>query len=650
MPRNKKDGARVIKCPLDKILKPEIVSIIRDIVPVYNRITISATLFLNLHIRQLVESRASPTEFAQFFQANKLVKYFMAVTSSNTGAGDLHTAFGTNFPSVIREDRPKAFSQVCMYICRNLEAIATTNVWYHMKKRVCTVVKKTFGTPRDEWLQMSDEEKKNHRIHLKQVKVDVLSLEGDAFISPEQYHDWISNIRSEMRVTHVTRQLLADTRGIDVDDPNVPGMVYYMKAKPYEFIYAIATLSSRRNALNGGGYALYPIRSSMVPKYLHLDELILADISPGIARRSANTAAGKKRTVDGSELSNKDKLIARRMIVFKHVMTPKSFNKWENKLGWSVDTDGYGCSLHIKKEIHERPPSESPSIHNGLFKIDEFKDKFSERYPINDLSIVGIDPGKREIVAAVDSTDYTSKYTFRKTHQDHLTGTVRHRKAMEHAKPQSVFETEQDLATTSKKVVPVERFMDYATKLATSISSSSGFYEQGVYRKHKWKRHLRLQKAYSGIANNLKMVSCHPHKPIVLAYGSWGMSTTGLPFKGLPPTIGIGMIRYLARFFPVVITPEYYTSTICPCCDSNVTRCTHIEQQRSSPFFENGRLKDIRGLKHCPGCNTYFNRDNMGAWNIARNFTNMYQGMAPIRVRNAAQAVEQELTNRTEID
>ncbi|AHA54326.1 hypothetical protein EhV18_00280 [Emiliania huxleyi virus 18] len=160
MPRNKKDDTRVIKCPLDKILKPGIVSIIRDIVPVYNRITISATVFLNLRIRQLVESRASSEEFAQFFQANKLVKHFMAVTSSNTGAGDLYTAFGTNFPSVTREDRPKAFSQVCMYICRNLETTATTNVWYHMKKRVCTIVSKTFGIPRNEWLQMSDEERK----------------------------------------------------------------------------------------------------------------------------------------------------------------------------------------------------------------------------------------------------------------------------------------------------------------------------------------------------------------------------------------------------------------------------------------------------------------------------------------------------------
>ena len=55
-------------------------------------------------------------------------------------------------------------------------------------------------------------------------------------------------------------------------------------------------------------------------------------------------------------------------------------------------------------------------------------------------------------------------------------------------------------------------------------------------------------------------------KQLVIAYGSWG-SVAGRPGaavnKHLPPTMGVGMMRLLAKHFPVVITPEAYTSKMC---------------------------------------------------------------------------------------
>lgn len=79
--------------------------------------------------------------------------------------------------------------------------------------------------------------------------------------------------------------------------------------------------------------------------------------------------------------------------------------------------------------------------------------------------------------------------------------------------------------------------------------------------------------------------------------------TSDLRFKGTPPTIGVGFMRYLARFFPVVVTPEHFTSSICLTCDEKVVRCRHAEEARENCRTETGRLKQIRGLRFCEHCN-----------------------------------------------
>jgi len=56
--------------------------------------------------------------------------------------------------------------------------------------------------------------------------------------------------------------------------------------------------------------------------------------------------------------------------------------------------------------------------------------------------------------------------------------------------------------------------------------------------------------------------------PLVLAYGAWALST-GLPFKGLPPCIGKGLLKKLSREFLVVTVPEHFTSKRCFHCGAD---------------------------------------------------------------------------------
>eukprot|EP00967_Tisochrysis_lutea_P116928 scaffold188687_cov24-Tisochrysis_lutea.AAC.1 len=58
--------------------------------------------------------------------------------------------------------------------------------------------------------------------------------------------------------------------------------------------------------------------------------------------------------------------------------------------------------------------------------------------------------------------------------------------------------------------------------------------------------------------------------------------------RGLPPTIGVGLLRKLARRFVVCVTPERNTSQTCSSCGGKALECEETEALRG---------RKIRGLR-----------------------------------------------------
>jgi hypothetical protein len=116
------------------------------------------------------------------------------------------------------------------------------------------------------------------------------------------------------------------------------------------------------------------------------------------------------------------------------------------------------------------------------------------------------------------------------------------------------------------------------------------------------------------------------HRPILLAYGAWGLNKSTVARRGNPPAIGVAMARKLASNFLVIWTPEYKTSQTCLACGLRCGRCAPVEDQRPK---NNGRRCHVRGLRLCTNasCGHLFNRDHMGAVNIARNLSRQLDGL-----------------------
>ena len=125
------------------------------------------------------------------------------------------------------------------------------------------------------------------------------------------------------------------------------------------------------------------------------------------------------------------------------------------------------------------------------------------------------------------------------------------------------------------------------------------------------------------------------NRPLVLAYGSWGLSANKTSFKGLPPCIGKGLMKTLAKYFPVVITPEHYTSKTCYKCDGMCDAHPTLRRTKTVRTKDglSTRNYPIRGLRVCQNeeCKQFMNRDRLGAFNIGRNFERLFRGDSPLR-------------------
>ena len=703
----RKDGkVTIVKHKLESLFVPAVVEKIREIVPVFNRITTAATVLINMHLRSLLDNPAvTPHQLKPFLANNTLRPYFNAVTHGNHNA-DLRELYFTlrdndgNPPPL--ETRPTANNYVTSYICEGLATTAKTNIHFHLRARVKSVVNRTFRIDNAAWHRLTREQRAQHKRNLELVRLDVLRPSdvaarcsarvtlGDRSFA---FGAWTTRLRVAMRIGAITRASIAALAKREEEDEALPGLVYYAKCRPEEFLVATRALSERSIALGGRGYSLFPLRRSGVPKYLHLDSLIIATLDPNMSVDRSDEMAVEE--VGMGERMRKRKLdvetdvqkaarkahaalvvAAKKRIVFESAMLPEAFKELTRarasgkSFDFAVKTDGFGASVQMLAKaapaagqsrradaaVASHDPSRPPTLRNGRYSVAEFRDKYGAHYHTpaaegggiqaagapqrRPISVVAIDPGKREIISAVDVHNPDNKYTFRKSHQDHVTGSVRYRQGMaartevwdrEHAL--KVKETEVDLAAASSNAVPLDVFRRYASKLVFSLAARCPFYEQPIFRTRSRKRALRKQSLFSKVVNRLRDLPDRTH-PVVLAYGSWGARTSGLRFRGTPPTIGVGFMNYLARFFPVVITPEHFTSSICLECDGRVSRCQHAEEARANSRTEHGRLKEIRGLRFCAHCNIHFNRDHLGARNIGRNFCRMYNGQAPIRVHS----------------
>jgi hypothetical protein len=257
------------------------------------------------------------------------------------------------------------------------------------------------------------------------------------------------------------------------------------------------------------------------------------------------------------------------------------------------------------------------------------------RADVTELHAAGIDPGKHELIVAIDADNpRASAVRYTQKERCHDKRQRQFAKEVADAKPEDVIQAEKSLSDRKQHSysADLEAFCAYCGRRHAVMEKCLAFYRRRMHRHHRWKTVIKEQQSEAKLCNRLRGI----HKKgdgrqLVLCYGSWGaVAGPHVANKGLPPCIGKGLMHKLSRHFVVAITPEAYTSQTCCRCHGP-----------AGPFEEVERCfrKKVRGLRRCQSedCGlTPLNRDKNAAINIATNFLRLYQGQPTIRQQSTA--------------
>lgn len=356
-------------------------------------------------------------------------------------------------------------------------------------------------------------------------------------------------------------------------------------------------------------------------------------------------------------------------------------NAFPRRGAWSIE------------ELRARLPlSASRATAAGLASIDQAKapkaklealckccvtDAAPVGQPFANLICVGCDPGKNEPVCMVDPlhperklrmtasgrrhatqpavwkrTNRTRKQSYRAGGVDRLAhdaqmemNAIAYRAAYV-AKPAPVVALETALGEAGcVQTTYLAIFTSYVEALKRAEPTLVSHYQQGHHRKLRMKGHIERQRFEGAFIRDIRKTfdPGHTGDTIALCWGQWGKIAGrpgGVGNRGLPPTIGVGLARRLAKEDGLVVawTPEHHTTGTHHKCGGKCVADTKTAERRRVDTGFRRHAKEIRGLKVCEGCGQHVNRDHNAALNIGTNGLLLLAGRAPIRKHDAAEA------------
>lgn len=661
-PASDGDSVRTVGCALAKLIpNPAHLQKIRDTVTTTHKATILASELLNIHIRRTLDSDPA-ADLSCCFSANWALNAYNEVTHATRGGGKFDAALRATKEACMPPffPPPRGATQQCLiYDARNLVTVAATNVWMHFPRRVLSHVRTKFALDEQTYNALSKDQRRHRKLELMQMANDLCRSPGANHQSPVARHAWVAAERARL--------------GIDtaVGDWKGKPLLYHLKARPHRFLNCMRMMSTEKAAAGGKAFALYPIRRTNVPRHVRFDQKALRDVlglgrSDHIKQKAKERRKRKREDVtqetqadddpnlpplqpngvgyesgDGAQSAagpssapppkptkarrTKAEMADEQIALFAGIIDLRAAGvQRRQRFDFAFTTDGVCARVQMRAKEADSSSALTAMPRRGVWAIDQLK----HAARLDEMHVVGVDPGKRELVNCVDMDNAKDcspvRYTLKQRQRD-----LRSRQYADEAqrgKPQEVKDAEGGLTGFNSRTANLADFRAYCAKRHETLDECLAFYADIGHRRRRWKTAIKTQKSEERLYKDLEKFKTDS-RPLVLAYGSWGM-VAGRPGmacnKGNAPCIGVGLMRKLARRFVVSPTPEAYTSKTCCRCLGECGPWAEVEEKMG---------KKIRGLRRCTqrDCMIPLNRDKNGATNIGTNFTRLMADHPPIR-------------------
>ena len=424
---------------------------------------------------------------------------------------------------------------------------------------------------------------------LRKIKNDLLTVDKTVYTSKSYYHSWI---------TEQKKRILPNKSKFQKDS------VYYdLKCKVMDYFPCMITMMKQvENELETISN-VFPLRSGITPSYIRLDTITFVHL---LLRKEQGNKGDY--TDEGNTKKHEDKIWK-----FFFRTERKLFHKTGYSFHHMISTDGVGVSiLFLRKDL---VGNKIPNIKKNASK-EMYIDELNDYTDLQNKTIVGIDPGKDDLIYCVDNASKDANiFRYSQNQRRKETKLKKYNNiiiAMKTNKIQgkTIIEYETELSNFNRKTLDITKFKEYIQSKNRTNYILFGFYAKQLFRKLKFGRYINTKRSEIKMISNFQKIFGNPDE-VVICIGDWEQKKQ-MKFK--EPTLGKGM-RTLFRKnnYNVFLVDEFRTSCKCSNCNGGVCEKFRI---RKNPKPKKDDIRLVHGLLRCKsGCGLW-NRDRNGSSNI----------------------------------
>ena len=600
-----------IKTSLKSILKhPEInTAKINDVVIKSHKIVIHTLQFLKLYLMHHYETHNQSLPIIDKKLINTTMKVICGVKDEKRGRppnkdtvelkDKLTMYYKEHYQPYTQADKLDYtyMSNILAYLTEDIITMYENNIQLHyvdyVERFVNVVWKKKMLTEKIRKLYKTKTERES-RIRslsgeLRKIKNDILTVDKTAYTSKPYYHSWI---------TEQKKRILPNKTKFQKDSVS-----YDLKCKIMDYFPCMITMMKQVENEEETISNVFPLRSGITPNYIRLDTITLVHL---LLRKEQGNKSDYND--EGNTKKHEDKIWQ-----FFFRTERKVFTKTGYSFHHMISTDGVGVSiLLLRKDL---VGNKIPNAKKNISK-EQYIDELNDYTALQTNKIVGIDPGKDDLIYCVDGASkdanvfrYSQNQRRKETKMKKYNNIVL---AMKTHKIQgkSVIEYETELSKFNRKTLDVTKFKQYINEKNRVNHLLFGFYRKELFRKLKFGRYINAKRNEQKMVSNFKKTFGNPEE-VVICIGDWEQKKQ-MKFK--EPTLGIG-IRTLFRKnkYQVFLVDEFRSSCKCSRCNGGVCEKFRL---RENPRPNKDDMRLVHGLLRCKnGCGEW-NRDRNGSSNI----------------------------------
>jgi hypothetical protein len=636
-----------IKTSLKSVLKhPEInTKILNDAVVKSNKIVIHTLQFLKLYLLDYYENNNQTLPDISKELINNSMKVICGEKTEKRGKppnketiemkNKLTTFYNQHYLPLTQNDPIDyaGLNTILDYLKEDVITMYENNIQLHyveyVERYVNVVWKKKMIVDKIRNLVKTQKERetrvRNLCTELRKIKNDLLNVDDKPYQSNHNYHNWITQQKQHIlppKTKYEKNSVMYDLKCKTMD--YLPCMIYMMKQ-----------IENDGESVNN----VFPLRSEITPKYIRLDTTTLVNL---LLRKEHGTKGFFK--TNGELKKNEDKIWN-----FFFRTERKMFHKTGFSFHHMVSTDGIGLSILFLRD--DLVGKKLPMIKKGISK-ELYIDELDDYSALRGKTIVGIDPGKEDLIYCIDDASkdanvfrYSQNQRRKETKMKKYNNIILAMKTNK-IEGKTIIEYETELSHFNRKSLQITKFKEYLQEKNRINHILFRFYRKELFRKLKFGKYINIKRNEQKMISNFKKIYGNPEN-VVICIGDWEQRKQ---MKYKEPTLGKG-IRTLFRKnnYNVFLVDEFRSSCKCSKCDGGICE-KFMVREHPNKKKNNDELRLIHGLLRCKsGCGSW-NRDRNGSSNIykiAKNAINNIERPSYLCRETSNQSISTSAYNQT---